>query len=105
MNKIVRFFPEVDMRNGHDGLRALARKEGVNVDSLGAGEYALFLNRSQRMVKMFASGNVIAFLKHSKKLDPRTIALIPRYFNGAKINYNAALEAVLKKEFSRKDAR
>lgn len=101
MNKIIRFFPEVDMRNGHDGLRKLARKEGVNVDALGAGEYVIFLNRSKRMVKMFASGNIIAFLKmaDNKKLDPRTIALIPRYFNGSKINYDAALEAVLNKEF------
>lgn len=99
--RIVRFFPDVDMRNGHDGLTELARSHKINVSDLVNGEYCLFLNRKLTHVKLFAPGNVIAHLKlpDNKKIDPSTIALIPRFFDGSKINYDKALSEAIRKKF------
>lgn len=97
---IIRYFPESDLRKGHIGLAIIAKREGVDVKSLGHGEYLIFANRAQNRVKLYAGGNVIAYLKLDKgRIDPRTISLIPRYFTGHKIRYDDALREVLGKEF------
>lgn len=101
MNKIIRYFPDSNLRSGHRGLAMLAAKNGIKVNSLGAGEFLIFVNKRQNMLKMFASGNIIAHYKKEdgSRIDPRTIAHIPRHFSGSKINYDAALVQVLRREF------
>lgn len=101
--KIVRYFPETHLGNGHQGLMKLADKVGINCKNLNKGEYVVFVNRDQTAVKLFAPGNVVAHLKMpgSQRLDPRIISLIPRFFNGSRINYDSALEEVLRKEFKK----
>ena len=70
------------------------------MSALAAGEYLVFVNRARDKVKMFASGNVVAYLRMDKgKLDPRVIQYLPRHFNGVKINYDGAMRDVLKKSF------
>jgi hypothetical protein len=103
--KILRYFPETDMRNGHDGLTKIAQKQGIRVDQLGLGEFVLFVNRNLNHAKLFTPGNVIAHLRmpNRHKIDPRTISLIPKFFNGTKINYTGALKEVLYKEFNYSD--
>lgn len=98
--KVVRFFPESDMRNGHAGLFSIAKKAGVDMRTLGPGEYVIFVNNQKNKVKMFAGHQVMAYLRLDKgTLDLRTIAHIPNYFEGGEIKYEKALLKVLEKEF------
>lgn len=100
MNSLVRFFAATDLRNGHDGLRALASRNKVDVKNLGQGEFVAFMNRKQTAVKMYTGGNIIAHVRLDKgRIDNRTIAHMPKYFNGTEINYNNAVKAMIKKEF------
>lgn len=96
--RIIRYFPDTDLRSGHDGLAKIAREKKIDVRSLGAGEYLVFTNSAKNKVKVFTGGNVIAYLKSKTKIDMRTIALIPKYFNGGEIRYDQALEKVLRKD-------
>lgn len=81
-------------------LAKVASKNGINLKSLGQGEYVVFTNRAQNSIKMFAgSANLIAYFKlPSGKLDLRTIASIPEYFNGTEIEYQAALKRTIEKD-------
>jgi hypothetical protein len=36
MNQVIHIFKNADMRNQHDGLAELARKQKIRVDQLGA---------------------------------------------------------------------
>lgn len=100
-NRVVRYFPDTDLRNGHDGLTNLAQKNGIKIKDLPWGEFLIFMNTSQTMLKMFSQGGVICHLKMPgrTKIDPRTIALIPRFFNGTYIQYSKALEKVIMEDF------
>jgi hypothetical protein len=99
-NRLVRFFPEVNLRNGHEGLALIARDHRINVAQLQPGEYVVFLNKAQTALKMFAPGNVVAHLKMPYgKINPEVIALIPRFFQGGRIDYHGALSEVIRKAF------
>lgn len=100
--RIVRYFPDTPLGNAHNGLAIIAGKHRIDVQNLSKGEYVIFVNKKQTALKMYAPGNVIAHLKtpHDTKLDPRIISLIPRFFDGKKIDYDAAIENILRKEFS-----
>lgn len=103
--RVVRYFSEVHLGNGHRGLSRLAKKSGINVHSLTNGEYVIFTNKSQTALKMFAPGNVIAHLKMpgSSKLNPNVIAMIPLFFNGVEIKYDEALKKVLRRQFPKSE--
>lgn len=99
--KIVRYFPEVFMGNGHNGLSKIAIEHDIDISRLDAGEYVVFMNKAQTALKMFTMGRVIAHLKMPKgtRIDPRVIALLPRFFSGKSIDYNSAIKKVLEAEF------
>lgn len=99
--RIVRYFPDIHMRNGHKGLGDIARQENIFVENLAPGQYVVFVNTAQTALKMFAPGGVVAHLKMpgNTKLHPAVIARLPLHFNGAKINYDQALRDILMKEF------
>lgn len=101
MNRLVRYFPESDLRMGYEGLKKLAKKEGLDLQNLGAGEFAAFVNRDRTKVKLCTGADVLAYMRMPRgaKLDPRTIQLLPRFFNGQKINYDAAIRTVLRESF------
>lgn len=98
---ILRYFPDVHMGYGHKGLSEIADKAGVSISKQPVGEYLIFVNKAQTALKLYARGGVIAHLKMpgTQKINPRTIRLIPRFFNGSEINYNAALNAAIKKYY------
>jgi hypothetical protein len=101
VNKILQYFPDCDLRGQHNGLSIIAKKANLDTRSLGAGEFLVFVNRKRNRLKMYTSGNVVAYLKmpDGKYIDPRVIQYLPKHFNGAKINYDAAMTDVLKKQF------
>lgn len=100
--KVIRFFPETDLRSMHLGLRKVAMKHGIDVWALNPGEFVVFANTKQTGLKIFAPGNVIAYVKSpdDKKIDLRVIALIPRYFNGSKFHYEGALREMITKKLA-----
>jgi hypothetical protein len=102
IQKIIRFFPETDMRNGHDGLAKIAKDNKINVTQLNLGEYVIFVNKKKTAIKMYAPNHIIVHqrLPGGARLDARVISLIPKYFNGTKINLDGALKEVITKALS-----
>lgn len=96
MNKLIRYVPDVDLRLGYDGLN---RK--VSLANLGAGEFVAFVNRQRTKIKLATGNDVVLYhrMRSGHKIDPRVIALLPRYLSGNKINYDAAMRDVLQKAF------
>lgn len=100
VNRVIRYFPDTHLGNGHTGLAKIAQKNGINVRDLEWGEFVIFTNIKRTALKLFSQGHLVAHLKlPAGKLDIRTISLIPRYFNGGQINYDGAIEEVIRKEF------
>lgn len=93
-NRIVRYFPEVHLGNGHEGLAAVAKKNGIEMNKLNPGEFLIFVNKTQTALKLYTGGNMIAHLKMpgSEKINPRVITMLPQFFNGSHIDYNGALK-------------
>jgi hypothetical protein len=91
--RLVRFFPETNLGNGHDGLAKIAKKHDVDVFNLGYGEYVVFLNRKRTAIKMYAPNSIVVHqrLPQGAQVDLRVIERLPLHFNGTKINYSAAL--------------
>lgn len=100
-NRIVRYFPDTHLGNSHQGLADIASKHKIRVNALEIGEFVVFVNKKQNALKMFASGNVIAYLKtpDGRRLHPKAIGMIPNFFNGREIKYDAVLTEVINKEF------
>ena len=99
MNKIIRCVFNADLRCAHDGLSQMLKKSfKIDTGALEVGEYVVCINSAKTIVKIYAAGNTIAHYKSTRgRIDLKTLQYIPRYFNGAKFNYEGALlEAVLK---------
>lgn len=102
--RIIRFFPDTDLRSGHLGLRAVAKDHNIDISKLRTGEFLAFSNRSQTDMKIYAPGNVLVHVKSPQgRLDLRVVKLIPTFFNGQEFNYPAALERVLKERMKIND--
>lgn len=101
--KIARVFFDVYMNKAHRGLSALAAEHKCDVTKLEQGEYVMFINSKNTALKMYAPGNVVAHLKlpSGMTLDREVIAMIPNFFNGGKINYDAALKATLERRLAK----
>lgn len=95
MNKLVRYIADADLRQGYDGL-----SKKVPLATLGKGEFVAFVNRKRDKVKLCTGGDMVAYLRlRSGQLDPRVIQYLPEYFDGTKIQYEKAVERVLRKQF------
>lgn len=95
-NSIIRCYLNSDLRAGHDGLAKVALKDKIRVQELSPGEFVIFINARKDKVKVYAAQNVVAYLRSpSGRIDMNTIREIPRVFNGAAINYDAALKKIL----------
>lgn len=99
-NRILRVVFNADLRNSHDGLEAIAKDFKLKVSELEIGEFVVFMNTRKTAIKIYAAGNTIAHFKMpgGKKLNLKTIAMIPRYFNGSEFRYDQALREVIEKE-------
>jgi hypothetical protein len=99
--KIIRYFPDTNLRAGHKGLAEIAKKHKINVKELAAGEYCIFTNKARNAIKMYASGNTIAHHKdpNNRRINPLVIKYLPLFFNGKKIDYDKALDFAIRKEF------
>lgn len=100
--RIIRYFPDSDLRCGHEGLREVAKKNGVDPWELAPGEFLVFANHLKNKMKIYAPGNVIAYLKSpdNRRIDLDVVRLIPRFFNGTQFNYDAAVKSMVLKKMA-----
>lgn len=96
MNKLVRYVPDADLRVGYDGLQKI-----VKLQNLGKGEFVAFVNRRRDKIKLATGNDTLAYhrLPQGQRVDPKVIAILPEYFDGATLNYDAAVEKSLRKSF------
>ncbi len=103
MNKIVHIFTQVDLRLGHPGLKEVALKKKVNVEQLEVGEYVLFTNNSLTGMKVYAANNTVIYCKspaEHRPFDIRGLNALPQFMDGASINYDDSIRAVLVKKYA-----
>lgn len=93
-NNIVHYFANTDMRCAHRGLATIANKAGINVNDLRAGDMVVFTNAKFNRIKIFTAGNTIAYQKswNDQAMPPHLISLLPRYFNGKALDFDAAMK-------------
>lgn len=101
-NRLIRYFPDTDLRYGHKGLSMLALANKIDTTCL-VDEYVVFTNKKKTDLKMCAPGNVVAHLKMPKGqyINLNVIADLPKYFDGKKINYEAALKKQIEKALNK----
>lgn len=61
--RIIRFFPDTDLRSGHRGLRAAAIQHKIDPNELKSGQFIAFSNKKQTDMKIYAPGNVLLHVK------------------------------------------
>jgi hypothetical protein len=101
MNKLVHYFPNADLRAGYDGLSKAAAKDGVKLSELSSGAFVCFVNRKRDKLKLCTHSDMVAYLrlKTGERIDPKVIQHLPEFFNGGVIEYNRAMQKVLKQQF------
>lgn len=101
MSRLSHYFPDADLRAGYDGLEVMANKAGFSLRNLPTGSFCAFVNRKKDKLKLATNADLVAYLRLSngERIDPRVIQHLPEHFNGSKIEYNRALEKVLRKQF------
>lgn len=103
MTGILRVFINADLRAGHDGLSKLAKDNGLNTQQIEPGSFLVFINTAKDKLKVYASNQVIAYLRLPKgKINMNTIRELPRVFNGSRINYSEALKIAVEKQMAEK---
>lgn len=98
--QVIQCFLKSDLRCGHDGLAALAKKDGIRVKDLVPGQYVVFINARQDRMKLYATNQVVAYIKpEGGRIDLNTVREIPRVFLASgKIDYEAALRVRIERE-------
>lgn len=98
MNRVIRFFRDTHLGNGHEGLAYIAKKEGIDVRNLPKGEFVIFANKRMNGIKAYTQ-NCVAYLKSpdGRRLEMKTIQKLPNYFSGSSFRYDDALAEVFSK--------
>lgn len=84
--RLVQVILDTDLRNGHDGLLELGRKNGVNWAAMRPGQYVAFINRQlDRFILLGVSpsrrGAVVVYYKsYSGRVDREEMQSIPQAF-------------------------
>jgi hypothetical protein len=102
--RLLQVFLNQDMRNGHEGLAAVAKSAGLDVKALEPGQFVVFVNSAMDRLKMYAAANVVAYQSLAgRKVDMRVIREIPRVFQATgTLDYDQALEKVVQDHFTYK---
>lgn len=100
-NRVVHYFPNTDIRCGHDGLKQIAIKAGFR--EVKPGEYLLFVNRKKTHLKVMAANNIVAHYRSPcGRVDLRAIQYIPEAFNGEGFDFNRSLRSLLVKDLAKR---
>ena len=101
-NRITHVFKSADLRCGHVGLTAIAKKKA----NPKPGEHVVFINNAEDKMKVLSSNGVLSYIKSpSGKLALETINHIPAAFKATGgFNYSDALKKVITKKLEGKIA-
>lgn len=100
---IRQLFLDCSMANHHEGLPAIAKKRGVDPDTLKPGDFLLFMNAPGTYAKLLGAGNTIVSIKAPRgKIAPLLISRLPEIFCGQQFDYDAALRPILEAHLAEK---
>ncbi len=103
MNKIIRIFSDVDLRNGHDGLNSLAAEKKIKLNDLADGEFVFFLNAKKDKIRIFCSRDAfISWRSPSGKIRMEMLKELPLAFNGREFDFRGAMRKSLEKSLGLK---
>lgn len=105
MTTLVHAFLGVSMINGHDGLRAHAKKCGVNMDVLPDKTAVVFFSRNKMRIKVLCPNGVLSYLraKQNRPFSLDALQEFPRAFSADEsLDYDKALKMQLEKAFEKK---
>lgn len=102
--RLLRVFFDTFMGYQHDGLYAIAKRQGIDLDDLREGECVVFVNRRFNRVKVYGPNNTFAYSRvYDGELDATAIQHIPNTFNGTRINLDQATRQAITERFERKN--
>lgn len=103
MNKIIRVFLNVDMRNQHNGLTRVAANESVDLLKIKPHEHVIFINTRKNKLKMFSTNGVLSYVMAKEgMLNLAMIEQIPRCFNqDSTLDWNKAQRLALEKQLGK----
>ena len=84
--RIAQVILDVDLRNSHDGLMAVASKRGIKLSDLKPGQYLVFVNLNRDRFKIFAPapngrGAIIVYYRsYQGRVDRQAIETMPQAF-------------------------
>lgn len=95
-NRVIHFFGNVSMTNGHDGLAEIAHGK-VDIDSLKPGEFVAFINKSFTAMKLLTGCGV---LLHWRQPSHRTlykvvVDTLPHFLSGEDIGYSREVQQAI----------
>jgi len=97
---MIAFIGEVNMSNGHKGLREIAeraRPRPIDLTSLKPGQYVGFINKPGTAAKLFAANNVIVHYRseHGKLTSEKGGGLLPEFMGSGGVRYKHKVEGAL----------
>ena len=102
---VIRVFLNADLRCGHDGLTAMAKKEKINLAELEYGQFTVFINSKKDKLKVYAQNDVLAYYRSPHgRLEMRAIDKIPMAFRGYGFQFEDAVKKVLLSELEKRQA-
>lgn len=104
--RVAQVFLNVDFRNQHEGLAAVARKAGLDPAKLQPGQFVVFLNSKKDRIKLYGAHNVVAYHKSETRIDMTVLPRIIQAFNRhGTIDYDSVLRQRLTEVLARKPRR
>lgn len=99
-NKVIHFFGNVMMTNGHKGLAELASNK-VDVDNLKPGEFACFVNKPFTAMKLLTAEGVLIYWKqpHHRLLYKDVVTTLPHFLKDANIGFSDEVQAAISRYY------
>lgn len=104
--ELTHIFTGVDMRQGHDGLRQVAKGK-VNLLNMPDGSAVAFISNDRKRMKVYTFNHVLSYIRREdikRPIDLQALQEFPRAFDSAgRFDYNKALKLRLMKALKIKD--
>lgn len=102
-NKVVHFFGDVSMTNGHDGLTAIADAKRVDVDNLKPGEYVAFINVSFTAMKLLCANGILVYWRQPshRALFKEAVTTLPRFMYGEDVSFTNEVKAAIARQYKK----
>lgn len=94
-NRLLRVFLDVDMRNGHVGLKKLSESNGYDVEQLNVGQHVVFINKRSNKIKIFSKNNVVSYMMSKTRFELGSLNYFSEAYGADGFSYDKALKKVL----------